>query len=320
MLRLKEYCERVRDDAYGGSIELVEDGITAMENEMETAMTEDISREIENFVDQILEVTSPILPLINLLDRCMRFSEKYEATELSEKELREKFTELLEGIRKEQRQCAEKIGKAGARMIASGDKVATFSTSGSVMEIFKRAADDGKKLKAAAFEARPNAEGYRTLDEISELGIPVEFGCDALLCKLVPGSAAFFIGADAISSTGEVYAKTGSYLAALACREFGIPFYVAADTSKFDAMSLLGFPIKDSFRPAKEVTDRRIPENSRIVNISFELIPSKLVSGIITEKGVISPHAVSLMMEPENMSRKMTGKLERWMESSGKLG
>ena len=140
------------------------------------------------------------------------------------------------------------------------------------------------------------------------------------LCKLVPGSAVFFIGADAVSSTGEVYAKTGSYLAALACREFGIPFYVAADTSKFDAMSLLGFPIKDSFRPAEEVTGRKVPEISRIVNISFELVPAKLVSGIITEKGVIPPQAVSLMMEPEKMSRKMTGKLERWMESSEKLG
>lgn len=320
MLRLREYCERVRDDAYGGSIELVEDGITAMENELGAAGEENVSREIEYFVDQILEVTSPILPLINLLDRCMRFAERYEDSEVSAEELRERFVTLLEEIREGQRQCVKKIGKAGARMIASGDKVATFSTSGSVMEILRCAADGGKRLKAAAFEARPNAEGYRTLDEISALGIPVEFGCDALLCKLVPGSAVFFIGADAVSSTGEVYAKTGSYLAALACREFGIPFYVAADTSKFDAMSLLGFPIKDSFRPAEEVTGRKVPEISRIVNISFELVPAKLVSGIITEKGVIPPQAVSLMMEPEKMSRKMTGKLERWMESSEKLG
>lgn len=319
MLRMKEYCERVRDDAYGGSIELVEDGITAIENEI-AVCEKDIMCEIESCVDKILKVTSPILPLINMLDRCMRFVEDSNNSKLSPKEQREKFVELLEKIRDGQRQCVKKIGKIGARLITSGDKVATFSTSGSVMEILKYTVEEKKEIRAAAFEARPNAEGYRTLDEISEMGIPVEFGCDALLGKLVPGSSMFFIGADAISSTGEVYAKTGSYLAALVCREFGIPFYVAADTSKFDAMSLLGFPIKDSFRPADEVTERKVPDNSRIVNISFELIPSGLVSGIITEKGLIAPQAVGLMMEPENMSGKMTEKLENWIECSEKLG
>ena len=123
MLRLREYCERVRDDAYGGSIELVEDGITAMENELGAAGEENVSREIEYFVDQILEVTSPILPLINLLDRCMRFAERYEDSEVSAEELRERFVTLLEEIREGQRQCVKKIGKAGARMIDTAKEV-----------------------------------------------------------------------------------------------------------------------------------------------------------------------------------------------------
>lgn len=318
MLRLREYCERVRDDAYGGSIELVEDGITAMENEFAESRGTSLSTEIERYVDDILKVTSPILPLINLLNRCMWFAEGHSEEESFEKS-RDKFYDFLEGIRQEQRECVEKIGKAGARMITGGDKVSTFSTSGSVMEILKQAAESGKTMTAAAFEARPNSEGYRTLQEISELNIPVEFGCDALLGKLVPGSSLFLIGADAISSTGEIYAKTGSYLAALVCREFGIPFYVAADTSKFDMMSLLGFPIKDSYRPPEELTEKKPPENSRIINISFELIPSKLITGIITEKGVIAPQAVSLMMEPDKMSEKMVVKLENWSKTSEKL-
>lgn len=319
MLRLNEYCERVRDDAYGGSVELVEDGITAMENEISAYDGNQVVEEIEEYVDRILEVTSPILPLINMLDRCMRFVEAQKDTEYDPSVLTEKFIELLEEIRKTQRESVTKIGKYGGRLIESGRKVATFSTSGSVYEILKNAVAAGKDITAVAFEARPNAEGYRTMDELSELGIPVRFGCDALLCKMVPGSSMFFIGADAISSTGEIYAKTGSYLAALACREFGIPFYVAADTSKFDTMSLLGFPIKDSYRPAEEVTKRELPENSRIINISFELIPAGLIAGIITEKGIISPQAVSLMMEPEKMSGKMVEKLENWMENNEKL-
>lgn len=319
MLRLEEYCKNVKDDAYGGSIELVEDGLTAMRNEVIANQNRNVTNEIELYVDKILAVTSPILPLINTLNRCMRFAEEYENSTESKEELMEKFIDFLELIRQEQRECTNKIGRIGSRLIGNGDKVGTFSTSGSVMKILENAVEAKKNITAVAFEARPGAEGYRTLDEVSAQGIPVKFGCDALLCKLIPGSNVFFIGADAISSTGEVYAKTGSYLAALACREFGIPFYVAADTSKFDSMSLLGFPIKDSYRPAREVTESKIPENSEVVNISFELIPSRLISGIITEKGVIAPQSVSLLMQPENMSIKMIGKLEDWAENSMKL-
>lgn len=84
-------------------------------------------------------------------------------------------------------------------------------------------------------------------------------------------------------------------------------------------MSLLGFPIKDSHRPADEVTEQKVPDNSRIINISFELIPPSLITGIITEKGLISPQAVSLLMEPEKMNDTMVKKLERWKEESEKL-
>ena len=57
MLRLKEYCDRVRDDAYGGSVELVEDGITAMANEIRATEPKDIMTEIEGYVDSVLAVT-----------------------------------------------------------------------------------------------------------------------------------------------------------------------------------------------------------------------------------------------------------------------
>ena len=69
MLRMEKYCENVKNDAYGGSIELVEDGITAIENELEARKPDDVMGEVEGYVDSILEVTSPILPLINMLNK-----------------------------------------------------------------------------------------------------------------------------------------------------------------------------------------------------------------------------------------------------------
>ena len=318
MLTLQEYCKRVKMDAYGGSCELVDDGILALCNEIKArradfADARALCGYIEESVESILASASAILPLINLLDACMRFVEEYEDKALSAKETADAALALLSARKAAQDSSLDIIGEIGARMIPDGAKISTFSTSGSVMSILEKAKKSGKSMTATAHEARPHNEGYRTMKEIAAMGIPVTFGVDALLCALVPKSDLFIIGADAIRATGEVFAKTGSYQAALVSKYFGIPFYVAADTSKFDSMSLLGYPLRDSARPSEEVSEECAPENATIVNISFELIPPELVTGIITEKGLVTPYSVATMMEPEKMSKRMMQKLAKWI-------
>ena len=75
---------------------------------------------------------------------------------------------------------------------------------------------------------------------------------------------------------------------------------------------MLGLPLKDSSRPYEEVADIKIPDRCRIANVTFELIPPALITGIITEKGVVSPGSISGMMNPEKMSARMVDKLIHW--------
>jgi len=315
VLMVKEFCERVRDDAYGGAAELVDDAILALINELRDTTFRNgktVCEKIESNVDAILDAADSILPLINLLIRCMSFAEE-NAGEFSASVIVDRCIDLLTDIRQQQSASIERIGSIGEKIIRNGDRVSTFSTSGSVMAILAQTVKSGKTITATAFEARPHNEGYRTLKEISEMGIQVTFGVDALLCHIIPGSNLFVIGADAVLSTGEVYAKTGSYSAALACHEFGVPFYVAADTSKFDMLSLLGFPLKDSSRPPEEVTGDW-PENSKVINVSFELIPPRLITGVITEKGLVSPYMVASVAEKALFSDKSIAKLAAWLK------
>lgn len=322
MLLIKEYCTRLSQDYYGGSLELVDDGITSFVNELREGdfqQASDVESAVEGMVDQVLESSTAILPLINFLDAVMRFVES-DADPLPLADYLDRFIAFLEERRREQNACTDRIAAIGARLVQDGDKVGTFSTSGTIYALMEKVLEAGKRVEMVAFEARPHSEGFRTLEEISSLGIPVCFGVDALLCELVPGCQSFVIGVDAINALGDVYAKTGSYLAALACREFGIPFYVAADTSKFDLMSVYGYPLKSSERPYQEVSDDRpIPEGSVVKNISFELVPAHLIKGIITEKGLISPASVFHMMNPEAMSSKMVEKLGTWLTSAQNL-
>lgn len=315
MLLIEEFMSRVSQDKYGGSAELVDDGIECFINELQTgtySRAQDVLDRIEYCVDGTLSVCNAIFPLINLLNLCMGFAEEHAHSDLSAGEIADAACRMLAARKAEQASYLERIGEIGERMVPDGAKFATFSTSGSVMSILRKVREAGKRITVTCHEARPHNEGYRTFREVSDLGFPVTLGTDAAITDLLPGAELMVIGADGITSTGEVFAKIGSYLAALACREFGVPLYVAADTSKFDILSLLGFPIKDSSRPYQEVVDMAVPEGCRIANTTFELIPPRLVAGIITEKGLIAPGSVSVMMNPEKMGAKMVDKLSAW--------
>lgn len=320
MFTVKDYCKCCKEDAYGGSIELVEAGIEALLNELRTNRYEDtaaLCAALEGYGDAILEVSTSILPLINLLIKLFAFARAKE-NEPDPAAVASEAIALLERHRDEQSRSTENIGKYGARLIPDGGKFGTFSTSGSVMAVLTEAVKEGKELSAVCFEARPHSEGYRTLREISALGIPTTLGVDALLCCLIPKCDIFMIGVDAITATGEVYAKTGSYLAALACKRMGIPFYVAADSSKFDSMSVYGFPLKSSARPADEVTTETMPEGASVVNISFELVPADLITGVITEKGIVPPAAVAGIAKADGIDEHIIGKLSAWIDADRK--
>lgn len=320
MFTVKDYCKCCQEDAYGGSIELVEAGIEALLNELRHNRYESaaaLSAALEQFGDDILEVSTSILPLINLLIKVFAFAREKANEPDVELAVREAIA-MLEEHRSNQSRSTENIGKFGARLIPDGGKFGTFSTSGTVMAVLSEAVKEDKKLTAVCFEARPHNEGYRTLREIAALGIPTTLGVDALLCCLLPKCDIFMIGVDAITATGEVYAKTGSYLAALACKRMGIPFYVAADSSKFDSMSVYGFPLKSSARPAEEVTTDALPANASVVNISFELVPADLITGVITEKGVVPPAAVAGIARAEGIDDHVIEKLSAWINADRK--
>jgi len=98
------------------------------------------------------------------------------------------------------------------------------------------------------------------------------------------------VGADRIARNGDVANKIGTFPLALAAREHGIPFYVAAPFSTLDALLASGAEIPIEERDALEVTDiqgvRVAPEGVKVYNPAFDVTPAALVSAIVTDSGV----------------------------------
>ena len=100
------------------------------------------------------------------------------------------------------------------------------------------------------------------------------------------------VGADRILRTGHVFNKIGTYQVAIMAKRHGIPFYVAAPLSTFDMDSNPEDVVIEQ-RKASEVTGigdkKTAPDDINVINPAFDMTLPELISGIITEKGIVKP-------------------------------
>ncbi len=145
-----------------------------------------------------------------------------------------------------------------------------------------------------ASETRPRLQGARlTCWELISEGIACTLICDSLAASLMKRGMidAVVTGADRIAANGDTANKTGTYAHALAAKQHGIPFYIAAPLSTFDFDTPCGEEIEIEYRNAGEVTEingkRIAPEGISVINEAFDITPAKMISAYITERGII---------------------------------
>jgi S-methyl-5-thioribose-1-phosphate isomerase len=139
-------------------------------------------------------------------------------------------------------------------------------------------------------ETRPLLQGARlTCWELGQLGIEHRLACDGAAPFLISqGHAdAVVVGADRIAANGDVANKIGTYALALAARQAGIPFLVAAPESTIDEATPSGAAIPLEQRADAEVAVPAAPAGTKAVNLAFDVTPAALVSAIVTERRLI---------------------------------
>ena len=114
------------------------------------------------------------------------------------------------------------------------------------------------------------------------------------------GADMVIVGADRVALNGDFANKIGTFDKAVLAMELGIPFYVAAPISTFDFKTETGEGIVIEDRGEEEVTEvngsRIAPEGCRALNPSFDMTPSRYVTGFITEVGVLRPDEITRVM------------------------
>jgi len=194
-----------------------------------------------------------------------------------------------------------RMGEYGAKLIKTGASVLTHCNAGGLatglvgtaLAPVYAAVARGKKVKVYADETRPRLQGARlTAWELMQNGVPVTLITDNMAAYIMQLGKIdiVFVGADRIAANGDTANKIGTYSVALAARHHGIPFYVVAPTSTVDLQIRTGRQLPIEERSADEVTlvgkTRIAPRGVNVFNPAFDVTPARLVTGIITDRGV----------------------------------
>ncbi|MCX5700069.1 MAG: S-methyl-5-thioribose-1-phosphate isomerase [Candidatus Omnitrophica bacterium] len=232
----------------------------------------------------------------------------FENSDMSVPKLKELLFEEADKIIKEDMASCRKIGFYGSRVIKDKDAVLTICNAGilatidygTALGVIYRAKEDNKEIRVFSCETRPLLQGSRlTAWELKKVGVDVTVICDNMAATLMQKGKINVVitGADRIAANGDSANKIGTFSLAVLAKYHNIPFYVAAPVSTFDLTLKSGKEIPIEERNPREIEEllfkkRVAPIGAKVFNPAFDVTPHNLITGLITDKGIIRPQYI----------------------------
>jgi methylthioribose-1-phosphate isomerase len=196
------------------------------------------------------------------------------------------------------------MGRFGAELLGVTSTVLTHCNAGALatggygtaLGVIRAAIESGRHVAVFADETRPYLQGARlTAWELQRDGIDVTLITDNMAGHFFQQGKfdAVIVGADRIAANGDTANKIGTYTVAVLAHAHGVPFYVAAPLSTIDLACPSGAEIPIEERSGDEVAElngtRMAPEGISVRHPAFDVTPARLITAIITERGVLRP-------------------------------
>lgn len=228
---------------------------------------------LQTLARQLLDARPSMVVLQNRINRVMHACrEAGTASSVAEEAQR-----AIEQATKADADAAQK-----AAGYISGRRVFTLSRSGTV-GVALRAADLPPSVVIAVSE--PGREGVGVAEELAGEGFVVSLVADAAMASVLTEARVdvVLLGADTVLRTGAVVNKVGTYVAALAAKQHRIPVYIVAAADKVSPADQV--PLEQGVASALYAGEALV----EVFNPLFEVTPARLISGIITEYGILAP-------------------------------
>jgi ribose 1,5-bisphosphate isomerase len=219
-----------------------------------------------------------------------------------ERQLRESDWQTVEELQRLARRLSDELfdefhrsrlrtAEIGSKRIRWGYCVLTHCHSSAVSMVFREAKRRGIEFEVLLTETRPMYQGRITAGELLDIGVKTTMIVDSAVRSFIKRADLVLVGADAITSEGNVINKIGSSQIALTAHEARKPFYVVTELLKFDPQTVHGDYEAIEERDASEIWEQA-PEGLNIRNPAFDVTRRDYIHGIICEEGIISPHSI----------------------------
>ncbi|MEC1262391.1 S-methyl-5-thioribose-1-phosphate isomerase [Bacillus swezeyi] len=274
-------------------------GLALCAQNIDTADVLEFQRELRKLKDELNQARPTAVNLSWALSRLVNCAEGARSVNEAKTDL---IHEAIQ-IQIEDEETCRQIGQNALQLFKSGDNIMTICNAGSIatsrygtaLSPFYLAKTKDLDLHIYACETRPVLQGARlTAWELMQGGIDVTLITDSMAAHTMKEKniSAVIVGADRIAKNGDTANKIGTYGLAILAKSFQIPFFIAAPLSTFDISISSGDDIPIEERDPDEVRQiagtQIAPKGVPVFNPAFDITPNHLISGIITEKGIIT--------------------------------
>ncbi|MGQ0732623.1 MAG: S-methyl-5-thioribose-1-phosphate isomerase [Acidobacteriota bacterium] len=276
--------------------------------------TRQLAAEFQKTCDAMAATRPTAVNLFWAIERMKRvFADGAMAGE-SVDQLKQRLRAEADRIHDEDVASCRAIGVHGAALVPSDARILTHCNAGALatagygtaLGVIRGAIEAGKRVRVLADETRPFLQGSRlTAWELLRDGIDTTVITDSMAGAMMRDGHVdlVVVGADRIAANGDTANKIGTYTVAVLAKEHGIPFYVAAPWSSIDLSTAEGSTIPIEERHPREVThvggSRVAPDGATIRNPAFDVTPHRLLTAIITDRGVFHPPYVKTLADAE---------------------
>jgi translation initiation factor 2B subunit (eIF-2B alpha/beta/delta family) len=290
----------IKDDLLSGAAEIALRAITVFQ----TVLAKDDSPEtakahLTYTARQLIDAQPAMAPLFHLGNSVLLAIEPAKTLE----ELRDRCNTALTKFETMLCASAATIADSTYDLIDPGELIFAYSFSSTVVSALLNARARGRFFRVVCTEARPSMEGRKLASRLASGGIEVIHTFDNAMGLVLGNCSAAFMGCDCIARPGVVN-KVGSWMLAIACRELNVPLYALSGTEKFVTDERL-FEFEKHERPGVEVWDNS-PKGVALLNHQFDLVPFNLLTGLVTEKGILKEQDIEPYVSNFSVHRALT--------------
>jgi translation initiation factor 2B subunit (eIF-2B alpha/beta/delta family) len=279
---IERLLRKLRENKSSGASELIEDalGIITVQLDLLEDRNMDITKEIYILFKKIIDSRPTMAPLINCIGYILQ-----DVNIITKSTLENRIKQFKDNEIKKKKALENYFRKFLEEREKKLKKIMLISYSSTVLNLLEK--NNDLNLEIFVLESRPLLEGRNTARFLSKY-FKTTLMIDAAMGKFLEQTNLVLIGVDSILRDGSIINKIGSYPLTALSKLNNIDVYAVGDSYKYNLRSHYGHEILIEKKLSSEVFDIRDDTNIDVVNYYFEVIPSKYISGIISDLGVIT--------------------------------